>query len=108
MATESSKQTHVFASGSKDTLNEEETLLSLGSQGAVESMKQTNNSAEEEALQPLGSQLQDMALSKSSESGHGADVAMDVDITPKKAKPVLKHASKVSRLQFLIVLQHPL
>ncbi|KAF8993048.1 hypothetical protein BDQ17DRAFT_1431987 [Cyathus striatus] len=63
MATESSKQTHVFASGSKDTLNEEETLLSLGSQGAVESMKQTNNSAEEEALQPLGSQLQDMALS---------------------------------------------
>ncbi|KAF8992892.1 hypothetical protein BDQ17DRAFT_1332020 [Cyathus striatus] len=118
MATESSKQTHVFASGSKDTLNEEETLLSLGSQGAMESMKQTNNSAEEEALQPLGSQLQDMTLSskksekyieytesssekennnkssesESSESEDGDNAVMDVVEKENKAKPVLKHS----------------
>ncbi|KAF8993374.1 hypothetical protein BDQ17DRAFT_1431767 [Cyathus striatus] len=92
MATESSKQTHVFASGSKDTLNEEETLLSLGSQGAVESMKQTNNSAEEEALQPLGSQLQDMALSsKKSEKYIEHTESSEIPEFPFKQKPISAH-----------------
>ncbi|KAF8989004.1 hypothetical protein BDQ17DRAFT_1434753 [Cyathus striatus] len=123
----SNKQTNISASGSKDILNEvplgfqdilneEEAPLHLGSQVASGSVKQTNTSVEEETLLPLESQLQDIELGSkksesesSSESGSSTEsgsesvnnVAMDVDndITPKKAKPILKHGRAPSSPQ---------